>query len=590
MILCTLDSLSKSFAGKELFNNLSFTIFERDRIGLIGLNGSGKSSLMKIIAGIDKPDSGSLSLRKGLRVGYLPQTSEFEEKLPFDILMESLKADSETPDYEKEVRVKTILSKLGFTNLEITANLLSGGWKKRLRLGIELLKNPDLLLLDEPTNHLDLDGIEWLEKFLKTESLTYLLVSHDRYFLNHATTRIIELDKTYPAGFFSVDAPYTEFLRLKSEFLEGQIQREASLASKARREEAWLQSNVKARTTKSESRIKEAHELLDELSDIQKRNQQKSAGIDFISSERSTRKLIVAKNISLSFGGKNLFKNLDFTLSPGTRIGLMGSNGSGKTTLLRVIADEIEVELGTIKRADDLKVVYFDQHRVKLPDHLTLRQALSPTGDFVKFQGKEIHVNGWCRRFLFSVNQLDLPISILSGGERARISIANLMLKPADILLLDEPTNDLDIQTLETLEESLLTFPGAIVLITHDRCMLDRVCNLFLPLGDPSNKEIFAEYSQWVSYKQKKEIPPQKESKSVSKTKTKPKSPSKEIKQVENKITKLEEELKELTKTLEDPSIAKDTAKLNELCKKIGLQETKIEALYLEWESLQNPS
>jgi ATP-binding cassette subfamily F protein uup len=588
MILCTLDSLSKSYGAKELFKNLTFTIFEKDKIGLIGLNGSGKSSLMKILAGLDTPDSGTVSLKKGLKVGYLPQTCEFEDTHPFDILMQSLHHATDLADYEKEVSVKTMLTKLGFTGHEPKANLLSGGWKKRLRLGLELLKNPDLLLLDEPTNHLDLDGIEWLEKFLKDESLTYLLVSHDRYFLDHATTRIIELDKTYPSGIFSVDEPYKEFLRLKAEFLEGQLQHEASLASKARREEAWLQSNVKARTTKSESRIKEAHELLDKLSDVQRRNQQKSAEIDFISSERNTRKLLVAKNIGLTLNEKTLFKNLDFTLSPGTRIGLMGSNGSGKTTLLRVLADEIEIQEGTIKRADDLKVVYFDQHRVKLSDSLTLRDALSPTGDFVKFQGKEIHVNGWCKRFLFSPNQLDLPISVLSGGERARISIANLMLQPADLLLLDEPTNDLDIQTLETLEESLLTFPGAIVLITHDRCMLDRVCNLFLPLGDPSNRELFAEYAQWEAYKLKNAPEKDKQIKQVVKPIAKPKTQNKEIRQLESKILKLETELKELTKGLEDPKIANDTNKLGELCKKIGLQETKIEELYLEWENLQS--
>ena len=332
--------------------------------------------------------------------------------------------------------------------------------------------------------------------------------------------------------------------------------------------------------TKSSARINEANELLGTLADINRRNKQHSAAINFVGSERSTTKLLVAKNISAEMNEKTLFKNLDFTLSPGTRIGLMGPNGSGKTTLLRILAGELEVSQGTIKRAENLKVVYFDQHRTKLPDNMTLRTALSPTGDFVIFQGKPVHVNGWCKRFLFSPDILDLPLKILSGGERARIAIAHLMLQPADILLLDEPTNDLDIQTLETLETSLMDFPGAVVLITHDRCMLDRICTLFLGLGDPERTDLYAERAQWEAAKPPavKALPPQK--KEIA-----PK-PNKELKQIETKIGRLEEEIKALNKRLEDPVFAEDIAGLNEICKEIGLAETKIEHLYIQWEKL----
>ncbi len=580
MILLTGESLAKSFGSRDLFKDLTVSIFEGNHIGLIGQNGSGKSTLLKIIAGLEKPDSGTLSPKRGLKIGYLPQSCEFNEGSPEEVLLESLKNDYVTPDYEKERLVKYWLMKLGFKGDEPSANLLSGGWKKRLRLGQEMLLEPDLLLLDEPTNHLDLEGIIWLEKFLKEEAPTYLLVSHDRYFLQHATNRIIEIDKTYPNGLFSIDGPYSQFLELKEEFLLGQLQQEKGIASKARREEAWLQSNVKARLTKSSARINEANELLDTLADINRRNKQHTAAINFVGSERSTTKLLVAKNISAEMNEKTLFKNLDFTLAPGTRIGLMGPNGSGKTTLLRILAGELEVTQGTIKRAENLKVVYFDQHRTKLPDNMTLRTALSPTGDFVTYQGKPVHVNGWCKRFLFSPDILDLPLKILSGGERARIAIAHLMLQPADILLLDEPTNDLDIQTLETLEASLIDFPGAVVLITHDRCMLDRICTLFLGLGDPARTDLYAERAQWDAAKpsiEKVSPPPKKEAL--------PK-PNKEIKQIETKIARLEEEVKALNKRLEDPSIAQDMALLNEICKEIGLAETKIENLYIQWEKL----
>ena len=576
MILLTGESLSKSFGSKELFKGLTISVFEKERIGLIGQNGSGKSTLLKILMGLERPDSGTVSPRRGLKIGHLPQSCEFGDISPLEVLVESQKNDTNTPDYEKERIGETWLSKLGFTGNEPSAAKLSGGWKKRLRLAMEMVASPDLLFLDEPTNHLDLEGIVWLEKFLKTEAPTYLLVSHDRYFLQHATNRIIEIDKTYPNGLFSVNGSYSQFLELKEEFIAGQLQQERSIASKARREEEWLRSNVKARTTKSQARIEEANELLDHLSDVKRRNQQNTAGIHFVGSERSTRKLLVAKNIAAEMGDRVLFKGLDFTLSPGTRIGLMGPNGSGKTTLLRILADELSISLGTIKRAEDLKVVYFDQHRTSLPDDTTLRNALSPTGDFVTFHGKPIHVNGWCKRFLFSPDLLDLPLKTLSGGERARIAIAHLMLQPADVLLLDEPTNDLDIQTLETLETSLIDFPGAVVLITHDRCMLDRICNLFLALGDTSNTTLYSTYAQWEASK----APPAPVIKN--------KSSSKKIKSstinYESKILRLEEEIKALNVKLQDTTIANSPDALSEICKAIELAETKIEHLYIQWE------
>ncbi len=494
-LLFSCKSVSKSYGPRVLFRDLSLSVFQGDRIGLIGPNGSGKSTLLKIIAGRETADVGVLSPRRGLKIGYLPQTCEFPSRSPKAILIEAVKED--LPDYEKERLAETWLSKLGFTGAETDASALSGGWKKRLGFAAELISSPDLILLDEPTNHLDLEGILWLEKFLSRESPTYLLVSHDRFFLQNTTKKIIEIDPSYPSGMFSIEGSYSNFLSKKEEFLMGQIQQERSLATKARRETDWLRQGAKARTTKSQSRIDEAHEILKEHSEIQKRNRSPRAKIDFAASERETRKLLTAKNLSKQIGEKLLFRNLDLLLSPGTRIGLMGPNGSGKTTLLRLLAGELEPDQGTIKKAEALQTIYFDQHRVQLPSHLTLREALSPKGEYLLFRGHPIHVNGWCKRFLFSPDLLDLQIGYLSGGERARIAIAHLMLQPADVLLLDEPTNDLDIPTLETLEESLIDFPGALVLITHDRCMLDRICNSVLAFGDPEKTHLYADYTQW---------------------------------------------------------------------------------------------
>jgi ATP-binding cassette subfamily F protein uup len=572
-LLFSCQSISKSYSTRTLFKNLSLSIFTKDRIGLIGPNGAGKSTFLKILAGIEKADSGILSPKRDLKIGYVPQACEFPDRSPEQILMSVIKED--LPDYEKERLAQTWLSKLGFTGLEPSAALLSGGWKKRLGFACELISNPDLILYDEPTNHLDIEGILWLENFLQRESPTYLLVSHDRYFLQNVTNKIVEIDPTYPKGMFAIDGTYADFLEKKEQFLAGQIQQERSLATKARRETEWLRAGVKARTTKSQSRIDEAHEILQEHSDVSHRNRQKRAKIDFAASERETQKLLVAKNLGKEINGKSLFTRLDFTLSPGTRIGLLGPNGSGKTTLLKLLAGEIEPTQGTIKKADALQTVYFDQHRAQLPHSITLREALSPKGDYVSFRGQQVHVNGWCKRFLFSPDILDLSIGTLSGGERARISIAHLMLQPADVLLLDEPTNDLDIPTLETLEESLLEFPGAVVLITHDRCMLDRICNSLITLGDtppplPIEKD--------------------KEGKKEKKEKSKPKLSyleKKEFEEIEGKISHLEEKVRGLNCDLEKPEIAKNSQKLNEVCQAIALLENQIEQLFIRWQELE---
>jgi ABC transport system ATP-binding/permease protein len=585
--LFSCQDLSKSFGSKKLFQNLSLSLFSKERIGLIGPNGTGKSTLLKIIAGIEKADSGEIILSKGIKVGYVPQTCLFPDLSAQDILLKELEDDHSMPDYEKEVLVEIWLTKLGFQDHTALASELSGGWKKRLSMAKELITSPDLVLFDEPTNHLDLEGVLWLEKFLNREQITYLLVSHDRYFLENTVDKIIEIDPVYPGGIFSVSGSYRFFLEKKEAFIQGQLETERSLATSARREKEWLSRSPKARTTKSKSRVEEAHELFKELEDVRKRNQKRQTEIEFVASERETKKLLVAKSISKTMGERTLFKGLDFTLSPGSRMGLMGLNGSGKTTLLRLMADTLTPDSGTLKRADQLKIVYFDQHRRQLPDSMTLREALSPNSDFVNYHGKSIHVNGWCQRFLFSPDLLETPIGILSGGERARIAIAHLMLQPADLLLLDEPTNDLDIPTLEILEESLLEFPGAIVLITHDRFMLERICTTFLALGDPSETSLFASYRQWENSVAARLSPPKPKKEKPEKPQTTKRrlthQEKKEYREIEKKIAGHEKTIQTLNQELEDPAISQDQKRLTNLCSAIALEETKIEQLYIRF-------
>lgn len=595
-ILLTCDGISKSHGTLSLFRDISFSIFKGERIGVVGPNGSGKSTFLKILAGIEKPNAGQVSPRRSLRIGYVPQESNFPNVSVQTVVREMLDNDGSLEVHEKDVQVSIILGKLGFNDPEQLASHLSGGWKKRLEIARALVVNPELVLFDEPTNHLDLEGILWLEKFLQQAQFTYLVISHDRFFLENTANRMVELNKSFPSGLFCSQGSFSIFLERRDEFLCGQEQYQRSLNSKVRREIDWLRQTPQARTTKSQSRIQEANRLIQELAEVKSRNKKTTAKIDFVGSERETRKLLSATNISKSYGENTLFSGINLTLSPKTRLGIVGMNGTGKTTLLKVLGGLIEPDKGTLKFADDIKIVYFDQHREQLPPHITLREALSPTSDLVNYRGQSIHVNSWCKRFLFSPDRLDMPISQLSGGERARILIARLMLKPADILLLDEPTNDLDIPTLETLEESLEDFPGALVLITHDRYMLDQMSNILLGLGTEDDSQYFADYTQWEAYRNrcKPIVAPQPKSEAE-----KPKTAratqkklsyheKKEIDAIENTILEAELCVEKCQRGVNDPSIAANSAMLQEACNQLHEAQVKLEKLYQRWQELED--
>lgn len=537
---------------------------------------------------LESPDEGNISYKQNMRIGYSSQSPEFPEISLQDLLVSSSKiGDLHT----RETKAQVLLSKVGFTKFDISAHSLSGGWKKRLDIARALMDDPDLLLLDEPTNHLDLEGIEWLEQFLNKERLTYLLVSHDRYFLENCCNRIMELNPCFPGNILLCEGSYGDFMEQRKAFLEGQEQRQRAIASQVRSETEWLRRSPKARTTKSLSRIKRAYELMDELSGLKSRNKKERVDLNFEASERETRKLLVAKNLGKSLGNKKLFEHVDLALSPKMRLGIVGANGTGKTTLLKILGGEIPQDMGTIKLAQDLKLVYFDQHRETVPLNITLREALSPNSDYVNYHGQEIHVNGWAKKFLFPADRLNLPVSVLSGGERARILIARLMLKPADILFLDEPTNDLDIPTLEVLEASLEEFPGAVVLVTHDRCLMDRVATHIIGLGTGCDSILFADYAQWEAASAEKAAVTKKAAaappKEVAAAPTKKKlsyNQQRELDNLPQNIEKLEEELSILhLRTSEVATNAQDSLKLYQ---EIAAKEEQIQALYKRWEEL----
>lgn len=589
-------SLSKAYRSRPLFEELSFTLDEKDRTALIGPNGAGKSTLLKIIAGQVSADAGSITIKKHTRIAYLEQERDFSPDASVKEVVISSLTSQPLSETEKVARAEIALSKVGFEQFTGRTAELSGGWQKRLALAAQLVMEPDLLLLDEPTNHLDLSGVLWLEELLKQAPFAFLLVSHDRAFIQNVCNRTIELNPLYKDGFLSVRGPYSQFVEAREQYVTAQTNEQQSLASKARREIAWLQRGAKARQTKAQARIKQAGKLIEELAEVKERNLSSAqAGIDFHASSRKTRELLVLKGVSKSFGEKKLFNNLDLILSPGMKLGLLGTNGSGKTSLLKVLYGELQPDSGTIKRADNLQVVWFDQNRDQPNKNLTLREALCPSGDSVIYRGQQIHVASWSRRFLFRPDQLSMPVSYLSGGEQSRILCALLMLKQADILILDEPTNDLDIPTLSVLEESLQDFPGAVVLVSHDRFMLDNVSTELLALDGNGGTQFVSDYDQWSTCEQAASLAPAKEKSEKPKVKeqdpaTRPLSTSekKELARMEELIAAAEGDVEDTRRQMESPEAAFDHLRLQALLEALQAAQQKVDQLYCRWEFLES--
>jgi ATP-binding cassette subfamily F protein uup len=590
-LLLSCESVSKAYGTRSLFEDLSFGLFEGDQAGLVGPNGSGKSTLLTILAGVTAPDRGSRSLRGGVRVGYVPQDPVFPAGRTIDdVVMAALDGVDEE---DRPGRIAQALGRAGFADGRVAVDTLSGGRKKRLAIARELAAAPDVLLMDEPTNHLDVEGILWLEDILTERARACLVVSHDRYFLEHVATRMLELNRVYPGGLFESDGRYSEFLARRDEFLRGQAAYQESLANTVRREIEWLRRGAKARSTKAKGRIKEAGRLIEELEDSRARGVTATAGIDFTSSSRRTRRLLGARFLTKSLGGRRLVSDLDLVITPGTRVGLIGPNGSGKTTLLNLLAGTLPPDAGVVERAENLNIVRFEQERAPgLDPTESLRRALAPEGDAVTWQGRSIHVASWAKRFLFRPEQLEVPVGRLSGGEQARILIARLMREPADVLILDEPTNDLDIPTLEVLEDSLAEFDGGLVLVTHDRFMLERVSTMILALDGEGGTETFADYSQWQAARGGAGPTPRTAAERAPE-RERPRSKrlgyleQREWDGMERAILDAERAVEACRREVNDPAIVSDPAALQHRYAALEAAQAEVDRLYARWAELE---
>jgi ABC transport system ATP-binding/permease protein len=589
-LLLSCEAISMAYGTRSLFDDLSFGLFEGDQAGLVGPNGSGKSTLLRILAGVATPDRGSRSLRGGVRVGYVPQDPVFEAGRTIEEVV--LAALAGVDEADRPGRVAQALGRAELTDGRAAVDTLSGGWRKRLAIARELAAAPDILLMDEPTNHLDVAGILWLEDVLTERARAFVVVSHDRYFLEHVATRMLELNRVYPAGLFESEGSYSRFLARRDEALREQAAYQESLANTVRREIEWLRRGAKARSTKAKGRIKEAGRLIEELEDSRARGLTATAGIDFTSAQRRTRRLLVARGLTKSLGGRRLVTGLDLVITPGTRVGLIGPNGSGKTTLLNVLSGELVADAGVVERADGLRLVRFTQERDGLDPAQSLRRALAPEGDAVVWQGRAVHVASWAKRFLFRPEQLEVPVGRLSGGEQARILVARLMREPADVLILDEPTNDLDIPTLEVLEDSLAEFDGGLVLVTHDRFMLERVSTVILALDGRGGTETFADYAQWEAGRSAGEAPPRKTTgRAPERERARPKRlgyvEQREWDGMEQAILEAERAVESCRGAADDPAIASDPTALQTRYAALVAAQAEVNRLYARWAELE---
>lgn len=606
-ILSVLD-IEKSYGPRTLFRGLSFGLSSGEKVGLVGPNGAGKSSLLRLLAKIEEPDQGQVVWSRGLRVGYLAQNPVFKG----GTLTEELIPSEHIDDPLMQTKAEELISRLGLDTHELKRDQsvlhLSGGQKKKIALARELIKEPDLLLLDEPTNHLDIESLLELEEFLNEQtSLTLMTVTHDRLFLQNVADVIIDLDPRYKDGLLRIEGSYADYLEARELRLQGQLSQESSRANDLRREMQWLRRGAKARQTKQKARQEATYALMDEVKELRSLNRKKTLDLQLSAGEYLPQKLIDAENISKAYGERILFKDLSLLVRSGSRIALLGQNGRGKTTLIRCLLGQENIDSGKIRWADKISVNYFEQNRNLLNPRLSLLKNLCEEGDYVHLQGHAIFAKSYLDRFHFRREQHDLALAHLSGGEQARLLIAKMMLNAAPILVLDEPTNDLDIETLDILKDALVSYPGALLLVTHDRFFMEQVCDTLIAFPEredllaneaPGTLFKFESYLQWQNWKmERKELARQKWAEENRKNKAQAAKKVKlsfkekhELQGIESTILTQEEDLKRLQAEMNKSETLSDSTKLLKITSEMALLEKKISDLYSRWAELEERS
>jgi ATP-binding cassette subfamily F protein uup len=637
MGVITLQSVKKDFGIKEILKDASFSLNADEKVGLIGTNGSGKSTLLKMIAGMEPIDGGEIIVNPGAKVIYLPQQPDLDESLT---VLEQIFADSseqmnlvreyeEISDklaknpqdnqllsrlgevtqrmdilgaWEVETNAKIILSQLGITDFDVKIGTLSGGYRKRIALATALLSEPDLLLMDEPTNHLDADSVEWLQSYLNRRNGALLLITHDRYFLDKVTNRIIEIDR---GDFYTYSGNYSYYLQKKAEAEESAASTQRKFKGVLRKELEWLKKGPKARSTKQKARI-------DRISEMRATEFKQTQGKVEIStaSRRIGKKVIEVNNVSKSYGDRLLFKDFTYEFSPEDRVGIIGENGAGKSTLINIITGREQPDTGEVDIGSTVYIGYFDQHSEELIGAANDSQRVI---DYIKQEGAEfietadgtrISASQMLERFLFPPNQQYAPINKLSGGEKRRLFLLRILMSAPNVLILDEPTNDLDVQTLAVLEDYLEDFKGCVIVVSHDRYFLDRTIDRIFAFEDKKIREFPGNYSVYLDFKRAEEakekqlqaelekskpkVAAQKVETQVKKDDKKKRRLSnwerKEFEQLEGKIVELEDEKTEAEMAL--TKAAGDYSQVQELYEKVEKLKEEIEKSTERWMEL----
>ncbi|WP_368658407.1 ABC-F family ATP-binding cassette domain-containing protein [Metabacillus halosaccharovorans] len=620
MSILQVENLYKTYGEKVLFDHISFTIAEKQRIGLIGVNGTGKSTLLKVIAGIESADSGEMTHSNSIRIEYLPQQPELTEGLSileqiyfgdapimqvmreYELALSELEKDPENESklkqlmnmqqkmdqqdaWEANTVAKTVLTKLGITDFQKPVTHLSGGQKKRVAIAKALIQPADILILDEPTNHLDNETIEWLEGFLAQYRGSIVLITHDRYFLNRVTNQIFELDQ---GQLYTYSGNYEVFLEKKAERELNAEHAEEKRQNLLRRELAWLRRGAKARTTKQKARIGRVEELQEQ------KGPQAKQDLDFaIGSTRLGKKVLELEDISKAYDGRQLIKDFSYLVNPGERLGIIGPNGTGKSTLLNIMAGRIKPDDGTLEVGTTVKIGFYTQEQEEMDENLRVIEYIKETAEVVyTIDNQVITAEQMLERFLFPRSAQWTYIRKLSGGERRRLYLLKVLMEEPNVLFLDEPTNDLDTQTLSVLEDYLDQFPGVVLTVSHDRYFLDRVVDHLIAFENNGHITRFqGSYSEYMEEKKLQEMMKEKEAPSSEKVvykKDKKKRLSykeqQEWEQIEDKIADLEERKTQLEQEI--AAAGSDIGKVTELYKEQEQVENKLEETMERWEEL----